>query len=244
MEDWMVGIWVLLAGGLSATERSTVPVDTHPYWKTEDPWTSMEDSPREVPDTQARVGPYLVEGSKGMWARWIPRGTSATIPSGGKKLEGDSAGELWGDRRMVGEVYLPFRMRAQFAQYRVGMMKSAPLAAPDFRTDPAAGEYRTRIREGCLREGVNFAGHYTVVEWGCGAGCQMMAVVDRVDGSILYSKIPFDTADGHCGTLYRSDSRLMLINTEVLDGPRGWRRVRWRVPAVFVLEKKGFRQVD
>src|SRR4051812_2968655 len=37
--------------------------------------------------------------------------------------------------------------------------------------------FRTRLREDS-RGGPNFAGHYTVVIWGCGTGCAQMGVVD------------------------------------------------------------------
>jgi len=29
-----------------------------------------------------------------------------------------------------------------------------------------------------------------------------MALVDRITGEIIFSRIPFDTADGHSGALY------------------------------------------
>ncbi len=44
-------------------------------------------------------------------------------------------------------------------------------------------EFRTRIREAAA-EGPNFAGHYTVAEWGCGAGCVSVVVVDAANGAV------------------------------------------------------------
>lgn len=43
--------------------------------------------------------------------------------------------------------------------------------------------YKTRINEGA-KVGPNFAGHYTVVRWGCGAGAFMFFVVDAIDGAV------------------------------------------------------------
>ncbi|MBK9577304.1 MAG: hypothetical protein IPK50_05355 [Fibrobacterota bacterium] len=239
--EWIV---LLVAGLVSAQDNIAVRVDTLPYWEREDPWLDIEDSEVDSEEVHYRVGDYLIEGTKGLWVEWIPRRDSAKRPGKGELVLEDSAGWLRGTRHAVNGVYRPFRMRSQFAEFPANRMKSGRLAAPDFRTDPAANEYRSRIREGCERNGVNFAGHFTVVEWGCGAGCQMMALVDRIDGRILYRKIPFDTMDGHSGTLYKADSRLMVVNTEALQDHKGWQRIYWRKPAAYVLDKVRFRQVD
>src|SRR5947209_7023374 len=78
-------------------------------------------------------------------------------------------------------------------------------AVPKFRSFPAqavtvrrpakldlgsseAKKYRTRLREG-LKGGPNFAGHYTLVSWGCGATCVTGAVVNNVTGKTAF--IPF-----------------------------------------------------
>jgi hypothetical protein len=43
--------------------------------------------------------------------------------------------------------------------------------------------FRTRIREGAAR-GSNFAGHYTIAEWGCGSSCVSIAVIDELTGTV------------------------------------------------------------
>jgi hypothetical protein len=48
---------------------------------------------------------------------------------------------------------------------------------------PYGQMYRTKLREGAAR-GPNFAGRYTVVTWGCGTGCQILAVVDARTGQL------------------------------------------------------------
>ena len=55
-------------------------------------------------------------------------------------------------------------------------------ATPTLRT---AGQrlFRTRIRE-AARKGPNFAGHYTIAEWGCGTSCVSVAVVDAETGAV------------------------------------------------------------
>jgi len=48
--------------------------------------------------------------------------------------------------------------------------------------------FRTRIREGA-EKGPNFAGHYTVAEWGCGTECVDAAMIDAKTGAVL--DLPF-----------------------------------------------------
>lgn len=43
--------------------------------------------------------------------------------------------------------------------------------------------YRTRLRE-AAQEKPNFAGHYILTAWGCGAGCLMGAVIDANTGKV------------------------------------------------------------
>jgi len=97
------------------------------------------------------------------------------------------------------------------------------LAPPRFSTDPAAKHWRTRIRDDCETKGVNFAGHYTIAEWGCGAMCEVLAVVDRMNGHVYFGGIPFDTLDGHYGARYATDSRMILINSELVEWQPGYR---------------------
>jgi hypothetical protein len=54
---------------------------------------------------------------------------------------------------------------------------------------PQEREFRTRLQEG-LSAGANFAGHYIVIQWGCGAGCVMMAIVDALTGQIYKAPLP------------------------------------------------------
>jgi len=63
--------------------------------------------------------------------------------------------------------------------------KFAGKPAPVKLLTTEARRYRTVIREGA-REGPNFAGHFTIVTWGCGAGCVQFAIVDAKTG-LVYS---------------------------------------------------------
>lgn len=53
---------------------------------------------------------------------------------------------------------------------------------PDFRgRDRDFNTFRTRIRAG-MREGPNFAGHYSLIQIGCGTGCSFAIVADNRTG--------------------------------------------------------------
>ena len=98
--------------------------------------------------------------------------------------------------------------------------------------------FRTRIRDGVEngsgvwingewgrelnRPGPNFAGHYIVIVWGCGAGCIRMAMSDAKTGSVYNPPVSagglalpmlmFPNSAGRAPDLeYRIDSRLMII---------------------------------
>jgi len=55
-------------------------------------------------------------------------------------------------------------------------------AAPVLRT---AGQhlFRTQIRE-AAKGGPNFAGHYTIADWGCGTSCESVVVIDAETGAV------------------------------------------------------------
>jgi len=69
-----------------------------------------------------------------------------------------------------------------FSDYPATETFSGKPAAPLFQT---AGQrkFRTMIREGAAK-GPNFAGRYTIADWGCGAGCVSIAVIDAKDGKV------------------------------------------------------------
>ncbi|HEV2800427.1 MAG TPA: hypothetical protein VGW12_08020 [Pyrinomonadaceae bacterium] len=89
--------------------------------------------------------------------------------------------------------------------------------------------FRTRLREDS-RAGVNFAGHYTVVFWGCGTGCAQLAVVDARTGSVYwppleYTDIPERPEEGEDVAAFaarhrnfRPDSKLLILTRNHYDG--------------------------
>lgn len=91
-----------------------------------------------------------------------------------------------------------------FDNYAVAKSEQV-LRAIDFSSHPDASNFRTRL-EYVLNETANFAGHYIVTSWGCGSMCQMLAVVDVLNGDVFF---PFTTSFGVC---YRADSSLLISN--------------------------------
>jgi hypothetical protein len=119
----------------------------------------------------------------------------------------------------------------------------AETPAPRFEDYPARGVYRgpiarvrldskmarmfrTRLREGS-RTGPNFAGHYTVVIWGCGTGCAQMGVADARTGRVYFPPLEYmdipdmETAESHARD-FRLGSRLLVLTQNHYDGRGGY----------------------
>ena len=103
----------------------------------------------------------------------------------------------------------------RFEDYPVTDIYKGPPAPPKLRC-PGDRLFRTRIREGAAK-GPNFAGHYTIADWGCGAGCVSVAIVDAKDGRICDA--PFQALawgvpmmkDSVEPLAYKLDSRLLIV---------------------------------
>ena len=104
-----------------------------------------------------------------------------------------------------------------FSQYPAKVEK-AQAKAIDFKHSRGAGSFRTRLSDG-LREGVNFAGHYIVVGWGCGTGCISGAIIDARNGKVYFPNAFHDIGvwyddSGYTAepVKYRKNSRLFVIS--------------------------------
>ena len=92
---------------------------------------------------------------------------------------------------MVRFVLLLLAMARLYAQPAIPVFTQYPAPGAKFTGTPAKPvlktayqrTFRTMIRESAA-EGPNFAGHYTVAEWGCGAGCVSVVLVDAATGTI------------------------------------------------------------
>src|SRR5690606_2298271 len=78
----------------------------------------------------------------------------------------------------------------------------APVDLDSFK---GARTFKTKLTEGG-KAGPNFAGHYTVVTFGCGTQCQDNWIIDSISGKI------YDRFYSVIGQKYQLDSTLMIIN--------------------------------
>jgi hypothetical protein len=108
--------------------------------------------------------------------------------------------------------------------------------------------FRTNLRDS-IKKTPNFAGHYSLVFWGCGTSCLSGAIVDQQTGNVFQPPLSTNGDGGdHWGisgyfvfdkppVLFQSDSRLVIIRSEINKGKNGW------IPDVyyFVWENEKFR---
>ncbi|HEY0322416.1 MAG TPA: hypothetical protein VGC66_15780 [Pyrinomonadaceae bacterium] len=74
----------------------------------------------------------------------------------------------------------------RFEAYAVPVYKGK-VAPVNLKSAKGASSFRTRLREGA-QQGVNFAGHYTLVVWGCGTGCGDVGIIDAKTGTVYFPK--------------------------------------------------------
>jgi len=107
-------------------------------------------------------------------------------------------------------------------------LKFTDFAAPEsFHGKPAKPILTTKAQRtfrsaivGAAAKGPNFAGHYTIAEWGCGSGCMSVAVVDTVSGKVFPGpfkilSMPMAESEGareYQGTVYELKSRLFIAD--------------------------------
>jgi hypothetical protein len=99
-------------------------------------------------------------------------------------------------------------------------------ARVDLTSDSDAPRFRTRLTEGAA-EGPNFAGHFTIITWGCGTQCVVDALVDARSGRV-YSDT---TLDFSChDPEFRRNSTLVIQRPDTAFGAcsgTDTRRFRW-----------------
>ena len=107
------------------------------------------------------------------------------------------------------EIYRKYHPKTSFNDYPATIYKGK-LADPDFSSNPTAKQFITRIKEGC-KNGINFAGHFTLIYWGCGSSCQMGVLVDRKTGKI------YDGYQTSYGSKFEKNSKLIIKNAGAID---------------------------
>jgi len=110
----------------------------------------------------------------------------------------------------------------------------------DLRSHPDAHTYRSRLREGAAK-GPNFAGHFTIVQWGCGSSCQRFAIVDAQTGKVYI--YPGMTS---YGMVYHLDSKLIVIDPISTDDMKDFESEipNWRMTRYFLWDGMALTQID
>jgi ankyrin repeat protein len=98
-----------------------------------------------------------------------------------------------------------WRQVPRFEDLPVSRIYRGVPAPVDLHSNPEAPSYRTRLREGA-RKGPNFAGHYTVVGWGCGSNCESTMIVDALTGRV------YDGFGDERGAEFRINSNLVIAD--------------------------------
>jgi hypothetical protein len=97
-----------------------------------------------------------------------------------------------------------------FDEYQAGPLFHGRPAVPRAET-PLARDHTDIIRK-AVRRGPNFAGHYTVVNWGCGSSCGTYVIVDNRTGRIYEpQEISKGVELGVAGPEHRPNSTLMVV---------------------------------
>lgn len=127
-----------------------------------------------------------------------------------------------------------------FGDFPAGDRFAGKPSLPQLST-PQARRFRTLLRDEAAR-GPNFAGHYTVARWGCGAGCISWAIIDARGGRVWFA--PFtvapacaDDSDACLPSLeFRPDSELMVISGARNEQGAGRYFYRWHAGVLTLLK--------
>lgn len=103
----------------------------------------------------------------------------------------------------------------QFKDYPVREIYKGPTAPLVLTRDDLV--FKTRLRWASKNERPNFAGHYILTSWGCGAECLMGALIDAKTGNVYWWNFTiccwgFDTDEKFTPIEFRPDSRLIVFS--------------------------------
>ncbi|MGH6804866.1 MAG: tetratricopeptide repeat protein [Methyloceanibacter sp.] len=104
----------------------------------------------------------------------------------------------------------------RFDDFQVREIYKGRTHFPDFKgRDSEFADFRTRISNG-LKEGPNFAGHYSIIVVGCGTGCRVVYIADNRTGKVF--DFPRGGEDNQMLELkFRVDSRLLIARWASYD---------------------------
>ena len=93
-----------------------------------------------------------------------------------------------------------------FRAYPITTLSHLQPVPINFKTNPEAKDFVTLLTEG-VKQGPNFAGHYTIVTWMCGTDCSVGYIVDSLTGTIY--DLP---QEADAGFRFQINSNLLIAN--------------------------------
>ena len=110
------------------------------------------------------------------------------------------------DESKISVASIKFEPYISFNDFRVDSIYTGRNAPLDLASRKGAKRYKTMITEGYESQLTNFAGHYIIASWGCGAPCHMGYLMDRTTGKVY--NIPY----AELGYDFRQNSRMLIVN--------------------------------
>lgn len=95
----------------------------------------------------------------------------------------------------------------KFSDYSIKEIYQGQSKLPDFKNDEYI-EFKLGSELADMKKGPNFAGHYTIMQGGCGTECIFTIVVDNKTGQ--YFKLPIDSSNS--GIEYKVNSKMLLVS--------------------------------
>jgi hypothetical protein len=123
-----------------------------------------------------------------------------------------------------------FAQHLSFDHYKLSIYSGRP-AKLKTKGNPLAEQFRTIIKDTYYSKeyiktwhgatGLNFAGHYCFVFWGCGSPCKASAIVDLKTG-IVYTGVTaaFDYK-------FRRNSRLVIVDADTETNSTAYKTEYW-----------------
>lgn len=134
------------------------------------------------------------------------------------------------------DTLLKFTSNLNDSLYFVKFQKVTPKEKLDFSRFKYGQQFITRTKDGVIEKGLNFAGHYSFVYWGCGSPCKLSAVVD------LRTGIVYNGVISEIGYLCSPNSRVLVVNP---PDSTGWynKNIAWAIPRQFVWDGQRFHEL-
>ena len=152
----------------------------------------------------------------------------------------DSDVFIIGDKKKIAvdsitNVGIKFKPYIHFSDFEAPIESVQAKAPINFSSNPMARQFRTAIRKG-YKNGINFGGHYCLIEWGCGSPCHDCVLVDVKTG-IVYNGV--STAYGYD---FKKESRMIIGSPPGTDG--FYLAGTSEVPSIFIWneQKKKFEE--